>query len=69
MRLYQVKDETTGLFYRKGPAYRGNWVSQDKADVWSTKHGPAGAMGRIRRMRGHAKPIVVELFPQPMHCG
>ncbi len=62
MRLYQVKDEFTGLFYKKGPAYLGNWVPRDEADIWTTKHGPAGVMGRIRRvkyMKYSPKPIVV----------
>ncbi len=70
MRLYQVKDELTGLFYKKGPAYLGNWVPQDEADIWTTKNGPGGVLGRVRRMRRKCKPIVEHfdvLFQPTLH--
>jgi hypothetical protein len=64
MTFYQIRDETTGLWYKKG-SNGGLWVAQDEASVWTQPNGPRAALGNITRYRRRArtqyKPEVVSL--------
>ena len=43
MNAYMLRDNHTGLFYRrtKGSYSPSVWVEQAKASIWVTKNGPA----------------------------
>lgn len=50
MKLYRIKDETTGKFYRhKYSQFRGgDWVNAKDATIWTKPGGANGALGAVR---------------------
>ena len=43
MIVYMLRDNDTGLFYRRNKDYAVRWVEQKNASVWTSKAGPISA--------------------------
>jgi len=49
MNAYMLRDNKTGLYYRRTKGCYGStvWVEQEKASIWVTRNGPAQAKSLI----------------------
>ena len=63
MTVYMLRDNDTGLFYRrtKGRGGPGVWVAQEKASIWTLKIGPAQAKSRL--YAGKRRQYNLEIIP------
>ncbi len=61
MIVYMLRDNETGLYYRRMKGYATRWVEQEKASIWTVKGGPAQAKSLIQRRR--RKPLNLEIVP------
>ena len=59
MTVYMLKNNKTGLYYRRGPSWTTRWVKQEKASIWTFKVGPAQAKSRFAT----AKQVDIEIVP------
>jgi len=60
MTVYMLRDNKTGLYYRRDHGSWARWVEQEKASVWTLKIGPASAISRLRDKQ-HCEIIPFEL--------
>jgi len=63
MTVYMLRDNDTGLFYRrtKGSYSPSVWVAQEKASIWTLKVGPAQAKSRLNAKS--RRPYNLEIIP------
>jgi hypothetical protein len=63
MTVYMLRDNKTGLWYRrtKGSGGWTRWVDQKKASIWVAKNGPAQVISMMRS-RARGKPIQLEII-------
>jgi hypothetical protein len=47
MIFYMVRDNTTGLFYKRSIGCGPDWVKQQKASVWTQRQGSAAAIKAV----------------------
>lgn len=51
MTVYMLRNNETGLYYRRMKGYAKRWVEQEKASVWTLKIGPTSARSRVLERR------------------
>jgi hypothetical protein len=59
--VYMLRNNKTGLWYRKGPMIRPCWVEQDYATTWGSHHGPTSAKGKVRRECGKRNRVIPDM--------
>ena len=66
MTFYQVRDKTTGKFYKRHHG-RGceQWVAQDEASVWTTLAGARACFGAISQYNRRAPFSTVKTIREP----
>ncbi len=60
MTVYMLRNNETGLYYRRMKGYGTRWVEQQKASIWTVKSGPAQSKSLIQRRR-RRKPLNLEI--------
>jgi len=61
MTVYMLRNNETGLYYRRKHGSWDRWVEQKKASIWTSKIGPAAAMSNMRRDKQHCEVVPFEL--------
>jgi hypothetical protein len=62
MTVYMVRNNETGLYYRKGSLGTRGWCKQSQASIWTTLNGPSQVKSRyIRHNKTPAEIIKFEL--------
>jgi len=60
--VYMLRNNKSGLFYRRMKGYAARWVGQEKASVWTLKIGPASARSRFpQEDKSHCEIVPFEL--------
>jgi hypothetical protein len=55
MIFYMVRDNLTGLFYKRSYGCGPEWVTQQKASVWTQRQGPGAAIKVILDHNKHTR--------------
>ncbi len=61
MTVYMLRDNRTGLYYRRKHRACRRWVEQKKASIWTLKIGPASAMSMTDSDKKYCEIIPFEL--------
>lgn len=56
MKVYMLRDNVSGLYYRKPLSYSSVWVDKEYASVWTNRNGPAQVKVQPSTKRRHLFP-------------
>jgi len=63
-KFYMLRDNATGLYYRRIHNRGGeSWVKQKEASVWASPDGPRACLGTITRRNRGKMPAGLEIVP------
>jgi len=61
MKVYMLRNDDTGKWYRRSASILGNWVDQEKASSWPTNRGPSSAKGNVTRYNNQRRREVPKM--------